>query len=60
MKKGSVISDSVYPVLFYLGRREVEVYKRPKIGVFVTGDEILEVEDDFQKGAGIQYQQIYS
>ncbi len=50
MKKGSVISDSVYPVLFYLGRREVEVYKRPKIGVFVTGDEILEVEDDFQKG----------
>jgi len=47
---GSVVVDSLYPVLFYMGIREVEVYKKPKIGIFVTGDEILEVEDDFQSG----------
>ncbi|PLX68357.1 MAG: molybdopterin molybdenumtransferase MoeA [Denitrovibrio sp.] len=49
-EKGSVIKDNLYPVLFYLGRSEVKVFKRPKIGIFVTGDEILEVEDDYQKG----------
>jgi len=48
--RGSVISDGLYPVLFYMGRSEVKVYKRPKIGIFVTGDEILEVEDDYKPG----------
>ena len=49
-EKGSVITDSLYPVLYCLGRRTVKVYRRPKIGIFVTGDEILEVEDDYVKG----------
>jgi molybdopterin molybdotransferase len=49
-EKGSVIKDNLFPVLFYLGRNEVAVYKRPKIGIFVTGDEILEVEDDYKPG----------
>jgi molybdopterin molybdotransferase len=47
---GSRIEDCLYPVLFNLGRREVQVYKRQKIGIFVTGDEILEVEDGYSKG----------
>jgi len=47
---GTVITDGVFPVLFYLGKAEIQVYKKPKIGIFVTGDEILEVEDDFQRG----------
>lgn len=48
--KGAQVTDALYPVLYYLGRREVLVYKRPKIGIFVTGDEILEVEDGFKEG----------
>jgi molybdopterin molybdotransferase len=47
---GSVVSDSLSPVLYYLGRKTVKVYKRPKIGIFVTGDEILEIEDDYKPG----------
>lgn len=47
---GSVINNGLFPVLFYLGRNEIEVYKRPKIGIFVTGDEILEVEDEYVEG----------
>lgn len=49
-EKGSVITKGLFPVLFYLGKSEIEVYKKPKIGIFVTGDEILEVEDDYRKG----------
>jgi len=48
--KGTQVCGSVYPVLFYMGRKEVKVFKRPKIGIFVTGDEILEVEDDYRIG----------
>ncbi|ADD68609.1 molybdenum cofactor synthesis domain protein [Denitrovibrio acetiphilus DSM 12809] len=47
---GSVIHDGLFPVLFYLGKREIEVFRKPKIGIFVTGDEILEIEDDFKRG----------
>lgn len=47
---GSVITDGLFPVLFYLGRGKVKVYKRPKIGIFVTGDEILEAGEEYRKG----------
>lgn len=49
-EKGAVIRKGLYPVLYYIGKHEVEVYKRPKIGIFVTGDEILEVGDDYKEG----------
>ncbi|MGE4319749.1 MAG: molybdopterin molybdotransferase MoeA [Deferribacterales bacterium] len=49
-RKGAVIEKGLYPVLFYIGKHTVEVYKRPKIGIFVTGDEILEAGDEYQKG----------
>ncbi|MGE4268374.1 MAG: molybdopterin molybdotransferase MoeA [Deferribacterales bacterium] len=48
--KGSVVTDGLFPVLFYLGRGRVKVYKRPKIGIFVTGDEILEAGEEYRKG----------
>jgi len=48
--KGSVIKDGLFPVLFYLGKGSVQVYKKPKIGIFVTGDEILEAGDEYRKG----------
>jgi molybdopterin molybdotransferase len=48
--KGAVIDKGLYPVLFYLGKHEVEVYRKPRVAAFVTGDEILEVEESFSKG----------
>lgn len=49
-KAGTAVRDNLYPVLYYLGKSEVKVFKRPKIGIFVTGDEILEVEDGYRRG----------
>lgn len=48
--KGSFIDNGLFPVLHSLGFGTVKVYKRPKIGVFVTGDEILEAGDEYVKG----------
>lgn len=47
---GAFIDNGLFPVLFSLGYGKVKVYKRPKIGVFVTGDEILEPGDEYKKG----------
>jgi len=48
--KGSLLDSLAYPALCYSGKNDVNVYKKPKIGVFVTGDEILEPGDDYKKG----------
>jgi len=48
--KGSLLDNLSYPALCYSGKKDVNVYKKPKIGVFVTGDEILEPGDDYKKG----------
>ncbi|MGE4496784.1 MAG: molybdopterin molybdotransferase MoeA [Deferribacterales bacterium] len=50
IRKGAVIDKGLYPALFYLGKAEVEVYKKPRVAAFVTGDEILEVEEKFTEG----------
>jgi molybdopterin molybdotransferase len=49
-EKGDLIKDTIFPTLFYGGVSKVEVYKKIKIGVLITGDEIIEVDDGFQKG----------
>lgn len=49
-QKGSVIDKTLYPVLFYQGLGTVKVYRQPKIGAFVTGDEILEAGDEYKPG----------
>ncbi|WP_022851889.1 molybdopterin molybdotransferase MoeA [Limisalsivibrio acetivorans] len=48
--KGAIIHRGLYPALYYLGKSKVKVYKRPRIAAFVTGDEIMEVEDEFKEG----------
>ena len=50
IEKGELIKDTVYPALFYAGKQYIEVYKKVKIGVLITGDEIHEIEDGYQKG----------
>ncbi|WP_273266136.1 molybdopterin molybdotransferase MoeA [Flexistipes sinusarabici] len=47
---GKLLDELAFPALCYSGKKEVKVYKKPKIGVFVTGDEILEPGDDYKKG----------
>ena len=47
---GTRISRSVYPSLFYAGIPEVRVYVRPSVGILVSGDELREVEDGYEKG----------
>lgn len=49
LTKGEKIKNSIYPVLFCAGVKDIIVYKRPKVGFFVTGNEILEVEDSYKK-----------
>ncbi|MGA1862813.1 molybdopterin molybdotransferase MoeA [Deferribacter thermophilus] len=48
--KGVLIDERIYPVLCYLGLKEVKVYEKPKVGIFTTGNEILEPGKDYRKG----------
>lgn len=50
IRSGLRISRAVYPVLFYTGIAEVDVYRTPKIGLLMTGDELREVEAGPVKG----------
>jgi len=43
-RPGLRINRAVYPALFYAGIAEVKVYRAPRIGILVTGDELREVE----------------
>ena len=48
LKKGQVISPYEIGVLAALGFDKAPVYKQPKIGIFSTGDELLEVGERYQ------------
>ncbi|WP_246798613.1 molybdopterin molybdotransferase MoeA [Deferribacter autotrophicus] len=50
IEKGSIIDERVYPVLFYLGLKKVKVFKKPKVGIFTTGDELLDIGSEYKKG----------
>ncbi|MGA1847454.1 molybdopterin molybdotransferase MoeA [Deferribacter abyssi] len=50
IKKGSIIDERVYPVLFYLGLKKVKVFQKPKVGIFTTGDELLDIGSEYKKG----------
>lgn len=49
-RKGLRIKHSLYPSLFYAGISQVKVYKQPKVGVLMTGNELREVESGAAKG----------
>ncbi len=49
-QKGVRIKHSLYPALFYAGISRIKVYKRPRVGVLMTGNELREVEDGPVKG----------
>lgn len=47
---GHKLGASEIGVLAAFNRKEVEVYKKPKVAVLITGDEILELGDKAQEG----------
>jgi molybdopterin molybdotransferase len=49
-RPGQRINRAVYPVLFYAGIAKVDVYRTPRIGILMTGDELREVEAGPAKG----------
>jgi molybdopterin molybdotransferase len=50
MMPGTRINRAIYPAFFYAGIPKVKVYRRPQIGVLITGDELREVEAGHKRG----------
>lgn len=48
--KGSVINPGIKALLATFGYAEIQVAKRPKVGLFATGTELLSVEDPLVPG----------
>ncbi|MFK9094416.1 gephyrin-like molybdotransferase Glp [Bacillus salipaludis] len=50
LKKGTKINPGVMAVLATFGYSKVRVAVKPKIGIFVTGSELLDVDEPLQEG----------
>jgi len=50
LKKGTKINPGVMAVLATFGYSKVRVAVKPKIGIFVTGSELLDVDEPIQNG----------
>ncbi|MEW9671975.1 gephyrin-like molybdotransferase Glp [Ammoniphilus sp. 3BR4] len=50
VSKGTVINPGVKALLATLGHREVTVAKKPVIGLFVTGNELLDIDEPLVPG----------
>lgn len=50
VKRGTKINPGIQAMLATFGYKEVPVAKKPIIGLFATGTELLEVEDELQPG----------
>jgi len=50
VKRGTKINPGIQAMLATFGYKEVPVAKKPVIGLFATGTELLEVEDELQPG----------
>jgi len=54
LKKGTKITATVASLLASVGMEEVEVFRKPKIGIIVTGNELQKV------GAPLKFGQVYN
>lgn len=50
VRKGTRISKSLYPSLFYAGIPRVKVYEPPRVGMLLTGDELCDVDQTPAEG----------
>ncbi|HZJ76927.1 MAG TPA: gephyrin-like molybdotransferase Glp [Oscillospiraceae bacterium] len=50
LKKGKTISPADIGILATLGKERVKVYKRPKIAILATGDELVNINEPLREG----------
>jgi len=50
LKKGTFIDSAVFSMLAYLGKEKILVYKKPKVAILSTGDEIKKVGEKLKEG----------
>jgi len=50
IEKGVRLDERLVGLLAYVGVYRVEVFSKPKVGVFITGDEVLEPYEQFKPG----------
>lgn len=50
IKKGAPVTSGAVGLLASLGICQVKVYRKPKVGILVTGDELLDVQEKLQPG----------
>ncbi len=52
LRKGSIIGPGESVLLALSGRRQVKVYSSPRVGILVTGDEIVDADEKPKSGPG--------
>ncbi|MFN4226693.1 MAG: gephyrin-like molybdotransferase Glp [Candidatus Ratteibacteria bacterium] len=50
LNKGSLIDSAFLAILAYCGKSEILVYKKPKVGIIATGDEIKKIGEKLKEG----------
>lgn len=50
LKKGSIMGPAEIGVLASLGKTIVEVYRRPRVGIIATGDELINIDEELRDG----------
>lgn len=50
LKKGKVLGIADIGILATLGKSNVKVYRKPKVGILATGDELIDIEDKLTDG----------
>lgn len=50
LKKGSLLRAQELGMLASLGCRKVRVYRKPKVGILVTGDELVKIDEEVELG----------
>jgi molybdopterin molybdotransferase len=47
---GRIVRGGLYPALFYAGIPQVRVFRRPRIGMLSTGDELCDIDEVVTRG----------
>ncbi|WLD94890.1 gephyrin-like molybdotransferase Glp [Alkalihalobacillus sp. AL-G] len=50
LKKGTTITPGVIALLATFGYKYVSVYEKPRVGIFATGTELLDIDEPLQSG----------
>ena len=51
VRAGTLLNGRLTALLAYIGVYRVKVHLKPRVGIFVTGDEVLEPYEPYRKGA---------